>query len=586
MKRLAITLTVATACATAIYAATTYEYTVGASTPSTIALNQGWTPQIAREMWHKAQGAVFMPAAFFAALRDKNGVKLDSAAELEQYGFIPDAKSKENPYGWPVGFAVDDGSRNGGVPQFGFTCTACHTARLDYGGQHVLIQGAGGTIRALPFVGAINAALVGTYRDPSRRATFIKEAEGYGYPKARIAADLSAAVATLEKNAAVAATVNGASTPDGPGRVDALAGIVYNVMVKALDVPSNARLAVAPVNYPQVWDIWHFDWVQYNASVHQPMDRNVGEAIGLGAQLNIVDAKGNLNPPATRWKSSVRVKNLYWMETQLQHLHAPVWPAGVFGPIDVAKAEAGRALFVQNCARCHGISKIAGGDEWAVRTISLDRIGTDPNEATAFAKATYDARKLGMREHEPGPAGLAAIVEHLKVQGYHDAGIPKSEWATYDGFGRKAIVAAPCGYKARPLIGIWATAPFLHNGTVPSVYDMLSETRPSHPIIGNPEFDPVKLGTVQKTTPLTATIDLSLTGNSNAGHWWTNDLKRKGRIGPALSEAQKYAIIEYLKIASDANYPTKTVATAYPLPCGDNLHWADSTSLNVMPTKQ
>jgi len=356
-------------------------------------------------------------------------------------------------------------------------------------------------------------------------------------------------------------------------------------MVKALVVPSNARLAVAPVNFPPVWDIWHLDWVQYNASVHQPMDRNVGEAVGLGAQLNIIDAAGNLNPPATRWKSSVRIKNLYWIETQLEHLKAPVWPAAVFGAVDQAKARTGRALFVQNCARCHGISKIAGGYEWAVHTIPLERIGTDPNEATAFAKTTYDARKVGMSEHQNGPAALGAVVDHLKVQGYIDEGIPKSQWPTYDGFGRKTVVVAPCGYKARPLIGIWATAPYLHNGTVPSVYDMLSETRPEHPIIGNPEFDPVKLGMVQQSTPLTLTLDLSLLGNSNAGHWWTNDKTRKGRIGPKLTEAQKYAIIEYLKIASYDNYPTKTVEAGYPLPCGDNLHWADNASLNVMPAR-
>jgi hypothetical protein len=80
MKRLAIALTAVAVCATAAYAATTHTY--GAGAPSLIGLNQGWSPQIAREMWHKAQGAVLMPAAFFASLRDKNGVKFDSPATL------------------------------------------------------------------------------------------------------------------------------------------------------------------------------------------------------------------------------------------------------------------------------------------------------------------------------------------------------------------------------------------------------------------------------------------------------------------------------------------------------------------------
>jgi cytochrome c1 len=581
MRRFAITVVAVVLCAAGAYASSVYGG--GDHAGTMVTANQGWTAQIASEMWHKPQGAVLMPAAFFAALRDKNGEKMDSAAKLDQYGFVPDQKSPENPNGWPVGFAIDDGSRNAGIPQFGFTCTACHTTQLAYRGKHVLIEGAGGKIIVSPFVAAINGELIATYRDPARRAAFAKEAVSYGYPAARIDHDMTAFVTTLEKNVAVGSSVNGIATPGGPGRVDALSGIVYNVMVKALDVPSNARLAVAPVVYPPIWDIWHLDWVQYNAAVHQPMARNIGEAIGLGAQLNIVDASGKLNPPATRWKSSVRIRNLYWMEKQIEHLKAPVWPAGVFGAIDSAKAARGRELFVANCMRCHGISQVHGGDTWAVRTLPLETIGTDSNQAVAFAKATYDATKLGMSAREPGALGLKVIVANLKTQGYEDEGIPKSEWPTYDGFGRKLVAVAPCGYKARPLIGIWATPPYLHNGSVPTVYDMLSDTRPSHPILGNPEYDPVKLGMVQQVTPHSLTLDTSLTGNGNVGHWWTNDRNRKGRIGPALSEVQKYELIEYLKSATYANYPTRSVDAGFPLPCGDNLHWAANAALNLMP---
>ena len=121
MKRLAIALTVIAVCAAAAYAATTLPARTTAS--SMAALDQGWTPQIAHQMWHKAQGAVFMPAAFYAALRDKNGVKFDAPATLAKFGFIADAPSRENPRGWPIGFAIDDGTRNHGIPQFGFTCT-------------------------------------------------------------------------------------------------------------------------------------------------------------------------------------------------------------------------------------------------------------------------------------------------------------------------------------------------------------------------------------------------------------------------------------------------------------------------------
>ncbi len=579
MKRLLTTLFVALAlCGAAAYAAN--EYSAG-PVQKMVTLHQGWTPQIAREMWHKAQGADLMPVAFFRALRNPDGTSFSSNANLKRYGFIDDAVSKENPYGWPIGFVVNDGPKTHGIPEFGVTCTVCHTSYLQYKGTKMLVEGAGGAITIIPFFGNMNRTLIETAADKTRRAAFIKAAVGYGYPKARIDHDLAAMVATLVKQNAIGAPATKYSTPDGPGRVDALSGVVYNLMVKALGVAGNARRAVAPVNFPQVWDIWHLDWVQYNAAVHQPMARNVGEDIGLGAHLNIIDANGNLNPPSTRWKSSVRIRNLFWMETQIEHLKAPVWPTKIFGPIDQAKAARGRILFAQNCARCHGISRIRDGNEWAVHTIPLDQIGTDPNQATGFAKATYDARKIGMSEHQSGAVALADVATKVKYQAYKDAGIPKSEWPKYDGFGRKMKTEAPCGYKARPLIGIWATAPFLHNGTVPSVYDMLSDTRPAHPIIGNPEFDPVKLGQVQKSTPYTLTIDTTLPGNSNAGHWWTNDKTRKGRIGPALTDKQKYEIIEYLKIANYQNYPTVTVSGSFPQPCAGNLHWADGSKLKL-----
>lgn len=578
MHRLLVFAAILAMCGTFAYAAADHGYA-----GSMVTLDQGWPPQIAHRMWHETQGADLMPVAFIESLRDAHGGALMSPANLQRFGFIPDEKSPENPHGWPIGFTEDTGSGTDGIAQFGLTCTACHTGHLDYKGTRVLVEGAGATMQALPFVGTINAELVAAFRDPPRRAELLKSAVAGGYPQARAARDMAALVATIEKNAAVAQPIDKFTTPGGPGRVDALSGIVYNVMVKALDVPQNARRAIAPVNFPQLWDIWHFDWVQYNASVHQPMGRNVGEAIGLGAHLNITDASGAANPPSTRWKSSVRVRNLFWMENQIRNLHAPTWPSSVFGPIDEAKAARGRALFVQSCARCHGIAKIDGGDTWAVHTVSLARIGTDPNQATAFAKASYDARKLGLSEHQSGVVGLVKIVENVKRQAYVDEGIPHSQWSTYDGFGRKMLFSAPCGYKARPLIGIWATAPFLHNGTVPSVYDMLSDSRPSHPILGNTEFDPVKLGMVQQQTPFTMTIDTALPGNSNAGHWWTNDRSRPGRIGPALSDEQKYAIIEYLKIADYANYPTTTVKGHFAQPCADDPHWADASPLRLTP---
>lgn len=550
-----------------------------AAAPTTghlVFLDQGWTASQNEAFYHKAQGSLFFPASWLRALTSKGGAAFMSPAHLRRLGFIGvDApKTRANPYGWPIGFEVDE---IGGVQTAGLTCAACHTAELTYHGTTMRIEGAGANIDVVGMLRDLRDDVTATGANPALRKKFLQRVVAYGYPKARAAADFAAQYAT-DSQASGAAARDEANTPSGDGRVDALAGIAFNAFAKGLDTMSNAKRALAPVNFPPLWNIWNFDWVQYNASVRVPMNRNVGEALGLRAETNMVDpVTGKLNPEPLRWKSSINVRNLYAIENQLQLLRPPVWPTAVLGAIDQAQAARGRALFVADCARCHGVQKIGDGQyaEWHMRAIPLDRIGTDPTQAVAFAAARYDASKLGLGKSITSAQGLTYVVERVKRQAYRDAGIPPSQWSQYDG-NRTGDTVMPCAYKARPLVGMWATPPFLHNGTVPSVYDLLSQTRPAHPIIGNTEFDPKKLGVVQRQTPGAEVIDTAMTGDSNAGHWFTNDRSRPGRIGPALSEAQKYDIIEYLKSATFANYPTTTIAASSikRAPCADDPEWA------------
>jgi cytochrome c peroxidase len=92
------------------------------------------------------------------------------------------------------------------------------------------------------------------------------------------------------------------------------------------------------------------------------------------------------------------------------------------------------------------------------------------------------------------------------------------------------------GYKARPLNGIWATAPYLHNGSVPNLDELLkpamSRMKTFH--VGSREFDPVHLGFKDDGPFL---FDTSLPGNSNAGHEYS---------GP-LTDDERMQLIEYLK---------------------------------------
>ena len=97
-------------------------------------------------------------------------------------------------------------------------------------------------------------------------------------------------------------------------------------------------------------------------------------------------------------------------------------------------------------------------------------------------------------------------------------------------------------YKARPLEGIWATAPFLHNGSVPTLYDLLLpvEKRPQAFRTGTRDYDPTKGGYDITATAVgnSFTFDTRLGGNSNKGHVYG--------VG-GLTEAQRLQLLEYLK---------------------------------------
>ena len=107
-------------------------------------------------------------------------------------------------------------------------------------------------------------------------------------------------------------------------------------------------------------------------------------------------------------------------------------------------------------------------------------------------------------------------------------------------------------YKAAPRDGVWATPPFLHNGSVPNLYEMLvpAGQRTKKFCYGR-EFDPVKVGLDTACTPGTFVLDTALRGNSNAGHSFEDSPRGNGVIGPLLSDEQRWALVEYLKSIPD-----------------------------------
>ena len=103
-------------------------------------------------------------------------------------------------------------------------------------------------------------------------------------------------------------------------------------------------------------------------------------------------------------------------------------------------------------------------------------------------------------------------------------------------------------YKAAPRDGVWATPPFLHNGSVPNLYEMLVPAgERTKKFCLSREFDPVKVGFDTTCGAGTFELDTTLLGNSNAGHSFQNGPRGNGVIGSLLTDDQRWALVEYLK---------------------------------------
>src|SRR4029077_16461563 len=131
-------------------------------------------------------------------------------------------------------------------------------------------------------------------------------------------------------------------------------------------------------------------------------------------------------------------------------------------------------------------------------------------------------------------------------------------------------------WKAAPRDGVWATPPFMHNGSVPNLYEMLvpAKQRTKKFYYGR-EFDPVKVGLDTSGNSGKFLLDTTQPGNSNAGHSFENGPKGKGVIGPLLTEEQRWALVEYLKSIPEAAGRV-TPFGGPPNAKTGNPRWADS----------
>jgi len=270
----------------------------------------------------------------------------------------------------------------------------------------------------------------------------------------------------------------------GRGRDDAMNLTKYFLLNWPMDD------SIGPTDMPSIW----------NLKKYQPEKGMLMNLAGDShdARSVIIDSALGLLAAAPHDSEDFR-KQIDWLVSYLSEKQAPKFPF----PIDEKLAESGKAVFAANCARCHA------SDRTGTR-VPVEEVGTDSERFKTWSKK--------------------AAVESNKV--VRNFGIER----------RGLVENEPSGYIAAFLDGIWLRAPYLHNGSVPSLRDLLKPAaeRPKVFYRGYDVYDPVNVGFVtegEEAQRVGTRYDVGERASGNQGHEYGTDLSAK----------EKDALIEYLK---------------------------------------
>lgn len=549
--------------------------------PNVVNLDQSWTIDTQQAFYFTSQGSRILPYKWFLYLEQAGSEMLfRDNKHISQLRYLPENKTTWNPDGLAVGF-VKDVDKKTKQEWMGFNCAACHTAQIEYKGINIRIDG-GPTLGDFEeFNKVLVKAMNETYQSEEKFDRFAENVLEKGYS----ANDKVILRRALLEQTEILAERNQANHPDpkqpayGYGRVDAIGAIFNQILSKSNNIPNNARASDAPVSYPFLWGTHQSDVVQWTGFAPNGPDsvgaliRNGGEVLGVYGQLTILDDKS-----VKHYQSSIQIENLGKLEEWVAELRSPMWPSEYLPAIDAVRAAEGEKHYAKYCVNCHQLIKRSDeGEKYTAVLTPQSEVGTDPQEIINMLEIR-EAGKYAQRkefvlagdvipENTNGLAPLvnavvgsllehpidtieAAITEYKGGEAakqasdgidenldHHPRNIFKQKLTVFknkykktpDVSSDKETSSTPSGidafkvYKARPLNGIWATAPYLHNGSVPSLYELLlpSDKRSKVFYLGSREFGPVNVGYISTSTLDDAPVfryDTSLKGNSNEGH--------------------------------------------------------------------
>ncbi len=362
------------------------------------------------------------------------------------------------------------------------------------------------------------------------------------------------------------------SMNDGYARTDAF-GRIANLVARF----KQPIALTGSASLPPMWNIQYRAMFHWNANTNSVVMRNLGQAFGLGA---ILLNPGQNGAPTTDYDSTAHLTNILKLESLLYKVQIPQLATEYDIPVFKEKFLPGCDLYRQKCLHCHGAAfeRVGPTKELISYNISdVELVKTDdqylknqstPVDGVPFKTALFNftgAVKENFYKKNHVSETEQASEEHRALRGverFRDTYLSEHSFygeESYLDTNEKA--GNHPGYIARPLAGAWATAPYLHNGSVPTMYDLLTpeKQRPKIFFTGSREYDLDKLGYKSGIDSLppeaqglslkkacakypTRCLDTTVAGhvNSNYGH--------SGGDFTVDTDLQRAQLIEFLKV--------------------------------------
>jgi len=495
----------------------------------------GWPHDDISFFLHGSMSAEFVPERVLRAFM-RTYPDLFPQSDLSNFGLLPDPA-----FGWPIGFSRRPVAHLGGLPSVGVNCAACHVSDVLPAGTGKVVRVLGMTSHfdAEAFFGAVTVATFRT-ADPISMRRYL----GAYATAGPAGVDMSQNFTTIEVQRGIEmgqelesireavaddpfgskGIAPGALHPISPvdldfqkvpGRIEDLKATVtahlrlFHNMRAALHIPDKLPETVppasgpgrndafgllalallgqpqpyAPVKYGLVWNLEKRPWVHWDGNTRTPIARNLLAALGLGGPLI--------------GKQGLLVFADVDRQTQIsERIRSPRYPFA----IDQAAAGRGVATYQARCASCHD------GPESDARLHTAAEVGTDP-------------RRAGLSQLQAD--GFNKVLAELESPGYRPPSSPGIR-----GTGK---------YWAAGLAGVWARSPYLHNGSVRTMQELLSppSARAKSFRRGSRVYDAERLGYLDEGPYV---LDATSPGNSNGGHDYGTD----------LSAQQQRDLIEFL----------------------------------------